>query len=158
LSKKIKFILYILCLILLFILIGCRGDGNNDTALNEYQAKMEFFYEHLNSYDRDLNELDPEKSTAVTDMLSYLDGIAALVKTMASYKVPEVFVGVEELAKQADEYMTEAVRLYREAFTASEYDDNIAKAAQENFERANLRLRYIADILRGEIPEGLFSN
>ena len=156
--RKIKFILYIICLTLFLNLTGCGSDGNNDTALTEYRANMELFYEHLNSYDRDLNNLDPEKNSAVTDMLSYLDGIAALVKTMASYNVPEVFIGVEELAGQADEYMTEAVRLYREAFTAFEYDDNIAKAAQENYERANLRLRYIADILRGEIPEGLFTN
>jgi len=154
LIKKTKILLSILCLFLLFSLSGC----GKDTALDDYKNKMETFFEQLSDYDGLINSLDPYSDSAVPDILNYLDGVALAVKEMATYDVPEVFYGVDELARQADEYMAEAVLLFNEAFLASPYNDNIALAATENYERANLRLRYIAEILRGDIPEEIFSN
>lgn len=118
---------------------------------------METFYERLSDYDHAINALDPYSDSAIPKMLGYLDDIADMIKEMASYQVPEHFYGVDELAKQADEYISEAVSLFNQAFLAAEYDDNIADAATENYERANLRLRYIAEILRGDIPEEIFT-
>ncbi|MDR0220929.1 MAG: hypothetical protein LBI54_05960 [Lachnospiraceae bacterium] len=127
-----------------------------DRSLDEYREKMERFFAQIEVYDNAINALDPEADDAVEEMLAHLDGLAAAVKEMAGYKVPEDFIGVVELAGQAEYYMTEAVRLYREAYTAEEFDEETAWAALENYERANLRLRYIAEILRGNIPEGIF--
>jgi hypothetical protein len=138
------------------MLVPLSGCGK-DTSIDDYKVKMEAFYERLSDYDHAINALDPYSDSAVPAMLSYLDDIAEMVKIMNSYQVPEHFYGVDELAKQADEYMTEAVSLFRQAFLAAEYDDNIADAATENYERANLRLRYIAEILRGDIPEEIFT-
>jgi len=156
LIKKAKklYISVILCLILFFSLAGCGSDN----YLDEYKAKMENFFEQLNDYDNAINSLDPYSASAVSDLLFYLDGVADAIREMASYDVPDVFYGVDELARQANEYMAEAVSLYNEAFLAFEYNDNIAAAASENYERANLRLRYIAEILRGDIPEEIFSS
>ena len=151
---KIKIPLIILCFTFALCLVGCRDDN----SLDDYQEKMVLFYEQLNIYGHELNSLDPNAPDAITDMLYYLDGIALAIKEMVSYDVPEIFYGVRELSEQADEYMTEAVRLYQEAFLGDEYDDNIAQAAHANYERVNLRLRYIAEILRGDIPEEIFSN
>ena len=152
--KKIKALLITLCATITLSIAGC----GEDTTLIEYKEKMEHFYEQLHYYGRDLDSLNPDSDTAIDEMLSHLEGISILIKEMATYEVPDVFLGVEELAEQADKYMTESLRLYNEAFLAAEYNDNITEAAYENYERVNLRLRYIADILSGDIPEEIFTN
>jgi len=141
-----------LIFISLLILTGCATKD----SLDDYKVKMDKFFEKMSDYDNAINSLDPDSDSSVADLLSYLDGIALAVSEMSHYHVPENFYGVTELAIQADEYMTEAVMLFRQAYQAYEYDENIAYAAKENYERANLRLRYIADILRGDIPEEIF--
>lgn len=148
---KIKVVLVIIGI--LVFLMGCGRDNN---YLEEYQERMERFYDTLSDYNTAINSLDPESDTAVSDLLHYLDGVAATISEMASYDVPDYFHGVKELAGQADEYMAEAVSLYHQAYEAIEYDEYVAEAALVNYERVNLRLRYIAEILRGDIPEDIF--
>lgn len=153
-TKIIKTIYILFCMVLILSLSGC-GDNK---ALDEYQEKMELFFEKLGDYDNAMNSLDPDLDSSISDMIYYLEGISEAIHEMAAYEVPDLdsFDGIEELAKQANEYMTEAVSLYREAYLASEYNDDLAEAAYENYERANLRLRYIVEILRGDIPEEIF--
>jgi uncharacterized protein YnzC (UPF0291/DUF896 family) len=143
---------------LLLLALACLAltACGKDRYLDEYREKMERFFAQVAVYDEAINALDPEADDAVGELLGQLDGLAAAVKEMAGYTVPEDFIGVAELAGQADYYMIEAVRLYREAYTAEAFDEETAWAALENYERANLRLRYIAEILRGDVPEGIF--
>jgi hypothetical protein len=143
-------------LLLLALSLLALGACGKDRSLDEYREKMEAFFAKIEVFDNAINALDPEEDDAVDELLENLDGLAAAVKEMAGYKVPEDFIGVAELAGQADYYMTEAVKLYREAYTAEEFNEETAWAALEHYERANLRLRYIAEILRGNIPEGIF--
>ena len=144
--------------IILFFLImtlGLCGCAKDD-ALTEYRVKMDSFYDHMSQFGDAINSLDPQEASSVNDMLHYLNSIAALVHEMAAYDVPEVFVGVKDLAEQADLYMSDAVSLFHEAYEAAVFNEHIADAAYEHYERANLRLHYIAEILRGDIPEEIF--
>jgi hypothetical protein len=50
--------------------------------------------------------------------------------------------------------MQQAVELYHQVFENGEYDEAIAEAAGEYYDRANIRIQYIITILHGEIPEG----
>lgn len=140
-----------LCLILL--LTGC---GNN-TELDTYKANMNQFFENMKVYDSAINAIDPESETAVTDLLTLLDSMDTSFSQMASLEVPEGFPGVDELADEASEYMTEAVSYYHQAFEGESYNAALADAAKQNYDRANLRIQYILSILHGDIPEEIYT-
>jgi hypothetical protein len=137
-------------------LLSLSGCGNDD-SLTEYKEKMEHFFDQMSYYNGVINAINPHDESAVSDFLGYLDSLQATINEMATYEVPEEFHGVEELADQADFHMTEAVVSYHEAYAAEIYDEFIGESAKESYERANLRIRYIAEILRGDIPEGIFT-
>jgi hypothetical protein len=113
---------------------------------------MDQFFAEIQNYNNLINAIDPDTDSAVTELLSYLDGVAGAIKEMAAYQVPPHFSEVEALADQADALMSEALSLYYEAYTGEVYDNEKAEAAKVNYERANLRLRYIGELLRGETP------
>jgi hypothetical protein len=123
-----------------------------DNALDVYREQMEQFFEQVAVYNSYINAIDPEADNAISELLAYLNSLEATVKQMAAYEVPPHFNGVEELADQAETFMSEALKLYNEAYTGESYDEEKAEAAKVNYERANLRLRYIGEILRGETP------
>ena len=143
-------------IIIILFFIGLAACRQKDNGLGEYHFQMESFYEQLSHLGDSLDALDPEATESTALMLHYLDEIAVLVHDMASYEVPDYFPGVADLAQQADLHMTDAVSLYHEAYEAPVFNENTADAAFEHYERANLRLHYIADILRGDIPEDIF--
>ena len=58
------------------------------------------------------------------------------------------------VADEADENMKQAVALYHSAYEAEVFDEPMAQAAREYYDRANIRIQYIISILHGEIPEG----
>ena len=73
---------------------------------------------------------------------------------MAELTVPERFSAVDSLADEADENMQQAVALYHRAYESETFDEGVAQAAREYYDRANIRIQYIIMILHGEIPEG----
>lgn len=147
-TLRIKIYFAFLCGILL---TGC---GKKDEALEEYQANMETFFEHVMEYNNNMNAIDVSKEDYVSQMLSYLDGLDAEVAWMAGLEVPTQFSAVESLADEASENMTQAVSYYHMAYEGEEYDANIEAAAKEYYDRANIRIQYIITIFHGEIPEG----
>lgn len=48
--------------------------------------------------------------------------------------------------------MSQAASLYREAYGGEEYNENVAAAAAEYYNRAIKRINYISEILQGEMP------
>ncbi|MCM1253054.1 MAG: hypothetical protein NC321_09550 [Clostridium sp.] len=147
--KNIK----VLCLfaLLMLLLTGC---GKTDEALEEYQADMETFFEHIMEFNDNMNAIDVEQADYLTQMLEYLDALDAEVAWMAQLEVPEQFSAVDNLADEASENMTQAVLFYHMAYENGEYDANVEEAAKEYYERANLRIQYIITILHGGVPEG----
>ena len=146
--RKIKICLSLLCGMLL---TGC---GEKDEALDEYQANMETFFEHIVEFNDNMNAIDVNQEGYVSQMLSYLDSLDAELAWMAGLEVPEQFSAVESLADEASENMTQAVSYYHMGYEGEEYDANIEAAAKEYYDRANIRIQYIITIFRGEIPEG----
>lgn len=156
--KKLKFpfkyIFYsfLLCS-LLFSLTGC---GRKDAKIENYKANMNQFFENIRIFDSSINAIDPNSETATTELLSLLDSMNTSFSQMASLEVPESFPGVEDLAAQASEYMSEAVSFFHQAYDG-EYDSTLEDVARQNYERANIRLQYIISILHGDIPEEIYT-
>ena len=147
-------IIFAFSLCFAFLLTGC---GNKE-ALEAYKANMNQFFENIKVFDSSINAIDPESDTAVSELLSLLDSMDKSFSQMASLEVPDGFPGVEQLADEASEYMTEAVSYYHQAFEGEEYDSVLADVAKQNYDRANVRLQYIVSILHGDIPEEIYTD
>ena len=141
-----------LCLALLCTLFftGC----GKDETLDEYQANMETFFEHVAEYNDNMNEIDVSKEDYLSQLFIYLEGLNEEVTWMSELEAPEQFSAVDSLADEASENMAQAVSLYHAAYEGEEYDANLEQAAREYYDRANVRIQYIITILHGEIPEG----
>lgn len=141
---------YLLTAVLLVsaLLAGC---GKN-AELDKFYSEMDDFTAQVNISFDNLNSVDPESETGVEDMLAAMDDLAAQFTVLADIEVPRQFSAVEDLADEAGENMTEAARLYREAYADEEYNENVASAALEYYNRAVKRLNYISLILQGEMP------
>ena len=138
------------CLFLIFLLTAC----GEDEALTAYQEDMNTFFERAAQYNENMNAIDRNSDTAMTELLGYLDALAEDIEWMAELEVPEQFSAAESLADEADENMKQAVALFHAAYDGDTYDDGSAQAALEYYNRANIRIQYIIVILHGEIPEG----
>lgn len=144
--------LMVLCVVLLcgLWMTGC----GEDEALTTYQEDMNTFFENIAEINDGMNSIDASADDATQQLLSYLDQLQEDVAWMAELETPEQFSAVDSLADEADENMQQAVALYHEAYGSENYDEAIAEAASEYYDRANLRIQYIIMILHGEIPEG----
>ena len=144
--------LMVLCVVLLcgLWMMGC----GEDETLTTYQEDMNTFFENLAEINDGMNSIDASADDATQQLLSYLDQLQSEVAWMAELETPDQFSAVDSLADEADENMQQAVTLYHEAYGSGEYDEAIAEAASEYYDRANLRIQYIIMILHGEIPEG----
>lgn len=132
------------------MLVGC---GKNQ-ALEQYQADMTTFFEQISMYNDGMNSIDASAEDATNRILDYLDKVEEEIAWMAQLEVPSQFSAVEDLADEADENMKQAVALYHQAYEGDTFDEAVAQAAKEYYDRANIRIQYIITILHGEIPEG----
>lgn len=132
------------------MLVGC---GKNQ-ALEQYQADMTTFFEQISMYNDGMNSIDASAEDATNRILDYLDKVEEEIAWMAQLEVPSQFSAVEDLADEADENMKQAVALYHQAYEGDIFDEAVAQAAKEYYDRANIRIQYIITILHGEIPEG----
>lgn len=138
------------CLFLMLFLTAC----GEDETLNAYLEDMNTFFSKAAEYNENMNAIDRESDTAVTELLGYLDALEEDITWMAELEVPKEFSAVESLADEAAENMTQAVALFHQAYEGERYDDATAQAALEYYNRTNIRIQYIIMILHGEIPEG----
>ena len=139
--------------VLIMVLSGC---GKNP-ELEAYKANMNQFFENMKIFDSSINSIDPQSETAPTELLTLLDSMEASFTQMASLEVPDGFPGVDQLADEASQYMTEAVSCYHKAFEGESYDAAMADVAKQNYDRANLRIQYILSILHGDLPEEIYT-
>ena len=135
------------CLSLL-LLTGC----GKDQELEQFYSEMESFTERAAQDFQTLSGIDPSSETAVDELLSAMDSLAETFSLLAEISVPEEFASIEEIADEASSYMTEAAALYREAYADGEYSENTAATAQENYDRAVMRMNIISEVLQGETP------
>lgn len=137
-------------LICVLMLTAC----GSDETLTAYQEDMTTFFEHVAAYNDGMNSIDASSEDAAQQLLGYLDQLESEITWMAELEVPEQFSAVDSLADEADENMKQAVELYHQAYDGEAYDEAVAEAAREYYDRANIRIQYIITILHGEIPEG----
>lgn len=152
---RLKYILTPMIIIMMNVLL-LTGCGSNE-ELETYKTNMEQFFDNAAYYDSALNSIDPYSDTVISQLFTLLDSMETTFAQMAQLPVPKEFPGVDQLADEASEYMSEAVRLYHEAYEAEPFNEAVHEAALENYTRANLRLQYIISILHGEIPEGIYT-
>lgn len=146
-NKAVVLCAAVLCTILL---TSC----GQDEELTAYQEDMNTFFEHIAAFNENMNAIDASAEDASIQLLSYLDQLQAEFTWMAELTVPDEFSAVDSLADEADENMRQAVALYHSAYEAEVFDEPMAQAAREYYDRANIRIQYIVSILHGEIPEG----
>lgn len=152
--NKVRILFFTFTAAFVLTLTGC---GSNP-ELENYKANMNQFFENVSIFDQSINAIDPESETAVSDLLTLLDSMDKSFAQMASLEVPKGFPGVDELAVEASEYMSEAVSYYHQAFEGETFDPSLADVAKQNYDRANLRIQYILSILHGDIPEEIYSD
>lgn len=138
---------------LLFAVTGC-GRNKDEEKLTAYRDSMTTCYETIASSTSALDAINPSSNTAVTDMLGELDQINTAFQDMAALEVPEEYSSIETMADDAAHYMSEASRLYHEAFADGGYLPDVGDSAKLQYKAAMTYLSYIGDILMGEVPEG----
>jgi len=140
-------------LIALLSMLCITGCGKN-AELEKYNEEMTAFTECISDIKLRMDDIDTNSEDAISDLLECLDELEVQFGALAAIEVPKDFAGIESLADEAGSYMTEAVSLYHEVFESSEYDQATADVAEENYDRAMMRLAYISALLQGELPEG----
>lgn len=144
----------------ILILTGClvltvTSCGKKDEdQITAYRDSMTTCYETIASSASALDAINPSANSAVTDMLDQLDQINTAFQNMAALEVPEEYSSVGTMANDAAYYMSEASRLYHEAFADGGYLPDVGNDAKLQYKAAMTYLSYIGDVLMGEMPEG----
>ena len=134
-------------------LLAVSGCGQSE-KLGAFQESIENFYAEVSGIESEIRHIDVKSEDAVTALLILLEQMSVQLDILAKAEVPDEFASVAELAQDAQMYMTEASRLYQEAFSEDQVKEPYVEAAIENYESAMKRIDYIAVLLQGEIPEG----
>jgi len=142
----------ILLLLTLFSL--CLTGCGKDKQLEQYKEDITNFNINISDIATRMDDIDPNSEDAIVDMLNCLSEMQYQFSLLAEMEVPSAFASIDTLADEAADYMTEATSLYGEVFSSTEYPEEKATAALENYNRAMTRLSYISSLLQGELPEG----
>lgn len=133
---------------------GCGKNSEEEKALADFSQSISDFSVAIREADEKINSLDVSSDTSVDELLQILDDLDAEFAKLAEIEVPPQYAGIEPLADQAGENMSEAVSYYHSAFEAESFNQNDADVAYQYYERAMQRVEYIGYILTGdEIPE-----
>lgn len=135
------------------LLLTACGKNKEEEKITAYRDSMTTCYESIVSSTSALDAINPSSNTAVTDMLGELDQINTAFQDMAALEVPEEYASIESMADDAAYYMSEASRLYHEAFADGGYLPDVGNSAKLQYKAAMTYLSYIGDILMGEVPE-----
>lgn len=146
-KRKITTVVFMI-LLAMCMLTGCGSKKKQE--LETYKTNMENFCKNISYLNDQINSIDTTSDTATKDLLGYLDTLNDQFSKMAALSVPTEFDGVDDLADQASENMTNAVTYYHQAYEGETFNQNYADAASEYYRRANVRLKYILMILHGE--------
>lgn len=144
---KKKILLATICLLLL---CSCGGNPINATFNNEINE----FCDNISTIDAKINAINVEAEEnslryATSDLLTYLDELEIEFMKFSNLDFPEEFNYLEDMAKEAGTYMTEAVASYHKAYEDG-YNESMEEYARENYSRACKRVQLALAVLRGE--------
>ncbi len=132
-----------------FLLTGC-GETQD---LSQFKQSMEDICSKIAEIDIAINSIDPNKTTAPDELLSYMSDLDIIFQSFGAMDFPHEFDYLEEMAAEAATYMTEAVKSYKDAYSNGSYNEYIAEYAGKNYERAYKRLQIVLAFLHGEEPD-----
>lgn len=144
---KKKILLAAICLLLL---CSCGGNPINAKFNNEINE----FCDNISTIDAKINAINVEAEEnslryATSDLLTYLDELEIEFMIFSNLDFPEEFNYLEDMAKEAGTYMTEAVASYHKAYEDG-YNESMEEYARENYSRACKRVQLALAVLRGE--------
>lgn len=136
--------------ICLLMLCGCGGNPIDA----KFNGEINEFCDNVSSIDARINAINVEAEEssiryATSDLLSCLDELEVEFMKFSNIDFPEEFDYLEDMAKEAGTYMTEAVASYHKAYENG-YNENMEVYARENYSRACKRVQVILALLRGE--------
>ncbi|MCR5177795.1 MAG: hypothetical protein K6C95_02295 [Lachnospiraceae bacterium] len=136
----------------IFLLSGC-GQSSDEILLDEYRSGMETFFEKVDDANETINSIEAGSEEASTELLNALDDLSEACSDMAELEVPDDFANLGDLPDEVSDYMKEAVDAYHRAYDGvydGNFDESALSAADEYYERANIRIRKMLSILHGE--------
>jgi len=136
-----------------FFLISTLSACGQDTVITEFKKEIDKFCTEISEIDSSINNIDAEQESSITLLLKYLDDLDTEFQEFAELDFPEQFDYLESVADEAESYMTEAVKSYKEVYNDG-YNESLAEYAKENYSRAYKRIQIIIQCLHGDIPEG----
>ena len=142
----------VVTLSLALLLSSCGNPGQ--AKLLEYRASMEEFFGKVSEIGDRMDAIDTEAEDYKAQLLTQLSRLQEAFDEMAKAEVPEEFSTLDDLPEEAADNLKNACALYRQVLESPEYDPLVADAAEQYYDRANLRIQYIIMILHGEKPEG----
>ena len=143
-----------ICLLLILSCFICFTGCGKNKELEIYSEEVTLFNETVSGIIDTMNHIDTKSDTAQDELLSCLDRMQEEFERFSNIEEPKKFENIDALSQEASVYMTESVRLYHEVFEAEEYQEEKAKAANDNYTAAMQRISYISTLLQGELPEG----
>lgn len=131
------------------LLCGC----SEKPAINtKFENEINTFCTNISDIDAAINEIDNITAdeaglqAATSELLGYLDLLDDEFKKLASIDFPTEYDYLENIADQASDYMTEAVKSYHTTYEDN-YTESMEDYAKENYSRAYKRLQYILNTL-----------
>lgn len=135
-------------------LCGCARTTDEEKALAAFSSSIAGFTSNIKEAHEQINGLDTTQADAPAELLKILDSLDEEFAKLAELSVPEQYLGIEALADEASQNMSEAVSYYHSAFEAETFSESDADVAYQYYKRAMTRIEYIGYILAGgEIPE-----
>ena len=134
------------------LLMSCSSE--NAEELQSYKGEMEQFFASVSEIGDRMDAIDTDSEDYKEQLIAQLDRLEEAFQSMAELEVPEKFESLGDLPDEAAENLTKASELYEQVLQDDSFKEELADAADEYYDRANQRIRYIITILHGEIPEG----
>ena len=138
------------------LLMGCGKPKQDTKALKEYEQSMTTFFNDLVKIDQEINSIDPESDTSISELFKEFDALQTKFEYLAEVPVPKDLIYWEAITSRAAEgkdYMVQANDYFKQSFTETSYNPNYLEAAMESYRRANKRVQYIISLIHGVVPQ-----
>lgn len=148
-QKKSSVTIFLVFMILFsgLTLTSCGNLASQETSA--YQNDMTDFTNKIVELGENINRIDADSETAVSELLSYYDEMDAAFFSLTEMDIPDEYADAEILAERASKYMTQAVLYYHTAFESETFDDMALETANTYYEKAITYVNYIGEVLLG---------
>lgn len=142
-----------LLILSLFCLCGCKKENEATPIIDTtFETDVNEICEAIAKLDQEMNSITPDSEQSVSDMLHKLDAMEDAFDQFAALDFTDNFSYLQQYADEAKDYMKEAVSVYKEIYSITDYDSSKDEYAKENYRRAFRRLQAILAVLRGDDP------